>query len=102
MKTPILTLAGASLAVGSAVLLSSCGGTLGKPPGRGGKVSPQERFEKHDTNRDGKWSYSEFLTTSLAKKSANPRSLFNAIDANNDDYVTQGELLDYRRKLKGR
>ena len=98
MKTSILRYSGCAAILGSSLAFVSCG-TPGKPPGRPGKA--HQRFEAHDTNRDGKLSYSEFLQTSLAKKSANPRTTFNTIDTNDDEYVSPGELVDYRRKMKG-
>ncbi len=77
--------------------LASCGGTPGKTkPHKGSHV----HFEGWDTNDDGRLNYAEFTKSSLARKSASPKTTFSQIDQDGDGYISLGELKEYRRTHK--
>ncbi|MEO5914362.1 MAG: EF-hand domain-containing protein [Luteolibacter sp.] len=98
MTNNVRWITGGAFAIFSGVFLGSCASSS-KPHHT---VNPEshKQFQALDTNKDGKVSYAEFLKAPMAKKSSNPRALFEKIDTSGDGYITVNEWRDYRLKNK--
>ena len=98
MTKKLRWISGSVSAVWVGAFLSSCA-TPRKSPGTYNPDS-HKQFQSLDANKDGRLTYAEFLKAPMAKKSKNPKALFDQIDANHDGHITIPEWRDYRLKHK--
>lgn len=89
---------GCLVALTGGVLLSSC---ATHPGARHGEAA-HPHFEALDTNRDGRLSYHEFSASRMAKKSSNPKRLFDQVDTNADGYISLAEFVSFEKSKKAR
>ena len=66
------------------------GYSFAQGPGRG--VRCLQRFAELDTNKDGKVTYSEFMTVSHPRGDEQAKAMFEAKDTDNDGALTQAEF----------
>lgn len=64
----------------------------GKKGGKGGKKSAEQRFEKADTNGDGKLSLDEFIGKRTDDKKEKATRRFKKLDANSDESLSLDEF----------